>query len=59
MEDLSSTTTYTLEGACSLFLMVVAYRLYRLKCKTSSNCCDDNIKLDLENGGGQNGDVEI
>lgn len=56
MEELSSTTKYTLEGACSLFIFVVAYRLYRLKCKTSSNCCEDNIQMDLENNGG---DVEI
>lgn len=59
MEDLSSTTKYTLEGACSFFIMIMAWRLYKLKCKTSSNCCDDNIKMDLENGGVQNGDVEI
>ena len=59
MEDLSATTKYTLEGACSFFIMIMAWRLYKLKCKTSSNCCDDNIKMDLENGGVQNGDVEI
>lgn len=56
MEDLSSTTKYTLEGACSIFITVIAWRLYKLKCKSSSNCCDDNIKMDLENNGA---DVEI
>ena len=37
MEDY---TKYSLEGACSFFIMVLAYRLYKMKCRTSSNCCD-------------------
>jgi hypothetical protein len=49
MEDY---TKYTLEGALSFFIVVLAYRVYKLKCKTSSNCCDDNIRVDLENDGG-------
>ena len=53
---MEETTRYTLEGACSIFITVIAWRLYKLKCKSSSNCCDDNIKMDLENNGG---DVEI
>lgn len=58
MEDLSATTKYTLEGSCSFFIMIMAWRLYKLKCKSHSGCCDDNINLDLENGG-NSGDVEI
>tara|TARA_B100000780_G_scaffold72071_1_gene48245 strand:- start:329 stop:490 length:162 start_codon:yes stop_codon:yes gene_type:complete len=50
MED---TTKYTLEGAGSFFIMILAWRLYKLKCKTHSDCCDDNIQLDLENQGGE------
>ena len=48
MEDY---TKYTLEGACSFFIIVLAYRMYKLKCKTTSNCCDEHITVDLENGG--------
>ena len=54
MEDY---TKYTLEGACSFFIMVLAYRLYKMKCRTSSNCCDDHITADFENSGG--GDIEV
>jgi hypothetical protein len=53
MEDY---TQYTLEGAASFFIIVLAYRLYRMRCNTSSNCCDGNVKADFHNGGG---DVEI
>lgn len=53
MEDY---TKYTLEGSVSFLIMIMAWRMYKLKCKTSSNCCDDNIQIDLENSGGE---VEI
>lgn len=53
MEDV---TKYTLEGACSFLIMVLAYRLYKMKCKTSSNCCDEHFTADFENKGG---DVEV
>ncbi len=46
MEDY---TKYTLEGACSLFITIVAYKLYRMRCNTSSKCCGDNIQTDLHN----------
>ncbi len=50
MEDY---TKYTLEGACSFFIVVLAYRVYKLKCKTTSNCCEDRFTVDLENDGGE------
>ena len=43
---------YTLEGACSFFIIILAWRMYKMKCKTSSDCCDHNIHMDLENQGG-------
>ena len=33
----------------SFFIMVLAYRMYKMKCRTSSNCCDDNIQADFRN----------
>ena len=48
MEDY---TRYSLEGAVSLFITVLAYRLYRLKCHSSSKCCDDKILGDFRNDG--------
>lgn len=47
-------TAYTLEGACSLFIMILGYKIYKLRCNTSSKCCGDNIQADLHN----DGDVE-
>jgi len=55
MEDY---TKYSLEGACSFFIIVLAYRLYKMKCRTSSNCCDDHITADFQNSGGA-GDIEV
>jgi len=50
MEDY---TKYSLEGACSLFITVLAYRLYRMRCNTSSKCCGDKLEADFHNDGGQ------
>jgi len=55
MEDY---TRYSLEGACSFFIMILAYRMYKMKCRTSSNCCDEHITADFENQGG-GGDIEV
>lgn len=54
MEDY---TKYSLEGACSFLIIVLSYRLYKMKCRTSSNCCDEHITADFENNGG--GDIEV
>jgi hypothetical protein len=44
-------TTYSLEGACALFITVLAYRLYKMRCNTSSKCCGDSIEADFHNDG--------
>ena len=49
MEDY---TKYSLEGACSLFISVLAYRMYRMRCNTNSECCDKKFQADFHNGGG-------
>jgi len=54
MEDY---TKYTLEGACSFLIIVLSYRLYKMKCRTSSNCCDDHLTAEFANEGG--GDLEV
>lgn len=48
MED--DYTTYTIEGALSLFITVLAYRMYKMRCNTSSKCCDDTLHADFHNG---------
>ena len=43
MEDY---TKYTIEGAISLFITIMAYKLYKLRCNTSSKCCGDSLQSD-------------
>jgi len=42
---------YTLEGCLSFCIMVVAYKLYRMRCDTKAKCCDDNVEIELHNVG--------
>ena len=44
----------TLESSLGLFIIVLAYKLYRLKCGTHSKCCGDQLQVDLENPGVNN-----
>jgi hypothetical protein len=54
MEDY---TKYTLEGACSLFITIVAYKIYKMRCNTSSKCCGDRFESDLHNDGTGNNNI--
>lgn len=47
-------TKYTLEGSCALLISIVAYKLYRLRCNTSSKCCGERFETDLHNDGQNN-----
>lgn len=40
-----------LEGAGIIFLLVLAYKLYKVKIRTRSNCCDDSFNIETENEG--------
>ena len=41
----------TLEGAGCFLLLVLAYKLYRMRVSTSSNCCDGGLVVESENPG--------
>lgn len=43
--------TNGLEGACLILLLVLAYKIYKVKIKTKSNCCD-GFYVETENTGG-------
>ena len=47
-------TKYTLEGAGAFLIIVIAYKLYRMRCNTVSRCCGDAFEVDLHNDGTQN-----
>ena len=40
-----------LEGAGIILLLVLAYKVYKIKIRTKSMCCDDNVIIETENNG--------
>ena len=41
----------TLESAAAFLLVVIAYKLYKLRCHSESRCCNDNVQFDASNPG--------
>jgi len=46
-------TQISLEGAGILLIIVVAYKLYKMRINSSSHCCGENIQLETYNSGGE------
>lgn len=46
-----------LEGAGIIFLLVLAYKLYKIRIRTRSNCCDDSFNIETTNDGDTNNDI--
>tara|TARA_R110000744_G_scaffold328836_2_gene434401 strand:- start:735 stop:977 length:243 start_codon:yes stop_codon:yes gene_type:complete len=40
-----------LEGAGIILLLVIAYKIYKVKVRTKSMCCDDNVVIETQNNG--------
>ena len=51
--DISDYGVLTMEGACSLFIIVCCYKLYRMRISTHSGCCGDSVTIDTHNAGHQ------
>jgi len=52
--DPDQMVTLSLEGAFSILILTLAYKLYRMKIKTHSGCClekGNGITLDSQNSG--------
>lgn len=49
--NISEVGILTMESACSLFLAVLAYKLYRMRISTHSGCCGDRVTIDTHNTG--------
>ena len=43
----------TLEGAAGIFILVFAYKIYRMKVNTSSECCGGAVQVQSSNPGGE------
>lgn len=57
--DFSEISQYSVEGAGSAFLIVLAYKVYRMRIASSSNCCDDHIQFRTVNRGDSSHDLEL
>ena len=53
MGDMDNLGVLTLEASASALIMVIVYKIYRMKCKTRSGCCGDQIHFETENVGVQ------
>jgi hypothetical protein len=42
-----------LEGAGLCFLLVLSYKVYKMKISTRSKCCGDNLTISTDNNGGE------
>ena len=40
-----------IEGAGIILLLVLAYKVYKIKIRTKSMCCDENVVVETENNG--------
>ena len=57
--DLEQFSKYTIEGACSLLLAVLAYKLYKLRVATASSCCGEHVKIKTVSRGDSSTDLEL
>jgi len=48
-----------LEGAGMIVLLVLSYKLYKMKIKTHSKCCGDNVEVTTHNSGASNDEDEV
>ena len=51
--------TYTLESAATLLLVVIAYKVYKLRVATESDCCGHAFKVKTSNRGDSSHDLEM
>ena len=41
-----------LEGSLVIFLLTISFKIYKMKIKSHSKCCGENIEVETENNGG-------
>jgi len=51
MGEIQEYSLMSLEMSMSLFIMVVAIKLYKCKFQTKSGCCGDHIQIETQNPG--------
>ena len=51
--------TYTLESAGTLVLVVLAYKIYKLRVASESDCCDHAFRFKASSRGDSSTDLEL
>jgi len=51
--EVSELSLLGLEASCSLFIMVLAIKLYKMKIRTHSGCCGDKLEIETNNPGAE------
>jgi hypothetical protein len=49
---------YGVEGSVTVLILVIAYKIYKMRIHTHSGCCGDRIIIDTQNSGVQNTNIE-
>ena len=57
--DFSQLGTYTLESAGTLVLVIFAYKIYKLRIATESDCCGHAFRVKTSNRGDSSHDLEM
>ena len=57
--DFSQLGTYTLESAGTLVLVVLAYKIYKLRVASESDCCGHAIRVKTSSRGDSSTDLEL
>ena len=57
--ELDNLGEYTLEGAASFLIAVIAYKVYKLRVASESDCCGHAMRLKTSNRGDSKNDLEL
>lgn len=57
--EFSQLGTYTLEGAGTMLLVVIAYKIYKLRIASESDCCGHALRVKTSNRGDSRTDLEL
>lgn len=57
--DFSTVGSYTLESAATLLIVVMAYKLYKLRAATESDCCQHAFRLKTVSRGDSDSDLQL
>lgn len=51
--DSTDITGITVEGVGCLILLILGYKIYKMRIQTTSECCGDRVHIETENAGNE------